>query len=397
MNKIDKLKQRVIENVDIIHNDLIQIADLIFVNPETAFEEYKSSALLANALEEEGFSVRRGIAGLKTSFVASLNGKTESPRIAFLAEYDALPQLGHACGHNLIGTSAVGAALAIKSILTELNGSVHVIGSPAEEGGGGKAIMVEAGVFELIDAALMVHPSTHNTTRRGSLSSCKITLEFFGKSAHAAAAPEKGINAFDALILAFTGINALRQHLRSDARVHGIITHGGEATNIVPEYSAAKFGVRAMDVPYTRQIIDKVKACAEAGALVTGARLKFTEGQYHYAPMCPNPVLADLVDSNMRKLGIDVKFPIPNKGGMGSTDMGNVSQAVPALHPYIAIGPETVSTHTNEFRELAGSAAGHVGMIKAAKIMSMTAIDLLACPEILTAVKTAFIQEPLNE
>ncbi|MGD9101124.1 MAG: peptidase dimerization domain-containing protein, partial [Anaerolineae bacterium] len=263
---------------------------------------------------------------------------------------------------------------------------------PAEERGGGKVIMVEAGVFDGVDAAMMVHPSAHNITRRKSLTSHKADIEFFGKPAHAAAAPDKGINALDALVLTFSAINALRQHLRDDARIHGIITHGGQATNIIPDYAAAQLGIRAADPGYTAQVIEKVRACAQGAARATGARLEFKLNDYHYANMVPNSKLADLADANMAVLGIQVRLPAPDER-MGSSDMGNVSQAVPALHPYVAICSDDIAGHTAEFREASRSEAGHAGMIQAAKVMAMTAVDLLALPANLAEVKQVFQEQ----
>ena len=392
MNDNEALKQRVIDEVEARREELIRVADTLFANPEIAFEEFESAALLSGVLEENGFAVERGVAGLETAFVATLRGRADTPRVAFLAEYDALPELGHACGHNLIGTAALGAGLAMKAVLPELEGTIQVIGTPAEERGGGKVILVQGGVFERVDAAMMVHPSGRNMTRRKSLTSHKIGIEFFGRAAHAAAWPDAGINALDAVIQTFNGINALRQHLRDDARIHGIITHGGRVTNIVPDYAAAQFGVRAADVGYAEQIIEKIRACAEGAARATGARLEFETQEAYYANMMPNPKLADLMDANMVALGIEVRLPLPNER-MGSSDMGNVSQTVPALHPYIAIGPEDLAGHTVEFREAAGSLAGHEGMIKAAKAMAMTAVDLLAAPANLAEVKRAFQEQ----
>jgi amidohydrolase len=392
MSNVDELKRRVIDEVEASREALVRIADTIYANPEIAFEEFESAALLSGTLEENGFSVERGVAGLETAFVATLRGKASNPQVAFLAEYDALPNLGHACGHNLIGTAAVGAGVAMKAVLPELAGTVQVIGTPAEERGGGKVIMVKAGVFESVDAAMMVHPSNRNMTRRKSLTSHKVSVKFFGKASHAAASPDQGINALDAVIQTFNGINALRQHLRDDARIHGIITHGGRATNIVPDYAAAQFGVRAADVSYAMQVIEKVRACAEAGALATGARLEFKENDTYYENMMPNPKMADLVDANMAALGIKVRLPSPGER-MGSSDMGNVSQVVPALHPYITIGPEELMGHTVEFREAAGSAVGHESMINAAKLMAMTAVDLLAVPANMVEAKRAFQEQ----
>lgn len=392
MSDVGTLKQRVIDEVDVWSDELIRISDTIHANPEVAFEELESAVLLSGTLEENGFAVERGVAELETAFAATLHGQEDGPTVAFLAEYDALPGLGHACGHNLIGTSAVGAGLAMKAVLSELAGTIQVIGTPAEEGGGGKAIMVRAGVFAGVDVAMMVHPSNCNMTRRKSLTSYKVSIEFFGKAAHAAAAPDKGINALEAMILTFNGINALRQHLRDDARIHGIITHGGHAPNIVPDYTESKFYVRALDTLYATQVMEKVRACAEAGARATGARMEFKEYAHRYDVMMFNPKLADLVDANMAALGIEVRLPLPDER-MGSSDMGNVSQVIPALHPYVAIGPEDMMGHTVEFREAAVSPTGHEGMIRAAKSMAMTAVDLLAEPANMSKVKKAFQEQ----
>jgi amidohydrolase len=388
----NKLKQRVVDEIEARRDELIRIADTIHANPELAFEEHTAAALLSDTLQDNGFAVERRVAGLETAFVATFNGRAPAPRLAFLAEYDALPDLGHACGHNLIGTAALGAGLAMKAVLAELAGTIQVIGTPAEEGGGGKVILVEAGVFDEVDAAIMVHPSSRNMTRRKSLTSYKVCIEFFGKAAHAAATPDKGINALDAMILTFSAINALRQHLRDDARIHGIITHGGHAANIIPDYTKAQFSVRAADESYAAQVIEKVRACAQGAALATGARLEFKLRDQHYANMMPNFKLADLVDANMAALGIQVELPLPNER-MGSSDMGNVSQAVPALHPYITICSDDVAGHTAEFREASRSEAGYTGMLQAAKIMAMTAVDLLAQPANLAEVKRVFQEQ----
>jgi amidohydrolase len=388
MSELETLKQRVIAQVDAWHDELVRIADTIHAHPEIAFEEFESAALLSGTLEENGFIVERGVAGLQTAFVATLPGGGD-PTVAFLAEYDALPGLGHACGHNLIGAAAVGAGLAMRAVLPELSGTVQVIGTPAEEGGGGKAILVEGDVFAGVDAAMMVHPSNHNMTRRLSLTSYKIEIEFFGKTAHAAARPDEGINALEAMILTYNGINALRQHVRDDARIHGVITHGGEAPNIVPDYTSARFYVRALDTPYCSEVLERLRACAEGAARATGARLELKEYAPRYDAMMPNPKLAGLVEANMAALGIQVMAPEPDER-MGSSDMGNVSQVVPAVHPYVAIGPEDLGGHTIQFREAAASQAGHKGLITAAKTMAMTAVDVLAVPANMLEAKREF-------
>ncbi len=385
----NNFKGRVATDVDGRRDALIKIADTIHANPEIAFEEFKSAALLSATLENEGFAVERGVAGLETAFVATLHGRDAGPTIAFLAEYDALPDLGHACGHNLIGTIAISAGLAMKAVLPDLAGTIQVIGTPAEEGGGGKVIMVEAGIFDEVDAAMMVHPSTYNVTRRRSKTSHRLGIEFFGKPAYASSSPDMGINALDAAIQTFNGVNALRQHLKDEARVHGIITDGGRVTNVVPEYAAAKFGVRAASLSYALEILEKLRDCARAGAMATGATVRFEEPTYYYDAMMPNMKLADLVDANMAAVGIDVRLPDPYER-MGSSDMGNVSQTVPALHPYIAICTDDVAGHSAEFREAACSRRGHSALIKGAKVLAMTAVDLLVNPAAMAEVKRDF-------
>jgi amidohydrolase len=392
MSDVGILKERVLAEVDARREELVRIADTIHANPEVAFEEVESSALLSATLEKNGFSIQRGVGGLPTAFVATVAGQEGGGTVAFLAEYDALPGLGHACGHNLIGAASVGAALAIQVVLPDLAGTVQVIGTPGEEGGGGKAYLVDAGLFENVDAAMMVHPSSRNMTRRSSLTSYKASIEFFGKAAHAAAKPDEGINALEAMILTFNGINAVRQHLRDEARIHGIITHGGEAPNIVPDYAAARFYVRAADTRYATQVLERVHACAAGAGQATGARLEFKEYAPRYETMMPNPRLADLMEANMAALGIEVTAPAADER-MGSSDMGNVSQVVPALHPYITIGPDEMGGHTVAFRNAAASPAGHEGMVRAAKVMAMTAVDLLTSPQHIGEAWQAFKQQ----
>jgi amidohydrolase len=396
MDTIAGLKERVTVEVDARREQLIQIADTIHANPELGFEEFKAASLLTGVLEESGFSVERGVAGMETAFIATMQGQAETPVVALLAEYDALPGLGHACGHNIIAAAAVGAGLALRAALSELAGSIQVIGTPAEEGGGGKVIMVEAGVFDAVDAAMMIHPSGRNLLGRGALTAYPVAIEFYGKPAHAAAKPDEGINALEALVLTYNGINALRQHLRDDVRIHGIITHGGDAPNIVPEYTKAEFIVRAADTPYAMEVLEKVRACAEGAALATGARLEFGRPGPGYEARLPNPVLVSLFKDNLTALGLDVELATGNER-LGSSDIGNVSQVVPAIHPYIAIGPEEIGGHTAEFEKAAASPAGHDGLIHAAKALAMTAVDLLAEPTNLAEAKQAFARQKADQ
>jgi amidohydrolase len=387
-NRTDELKTRILDYIDEIGPMLIEISQTIHANPELAFEEHASMALLADTAERHGFAVERGVAGLDTAFVATSPGDAAAPTVAFIAEYDALPGIGHACGHNIIGTAATGAALALQVLRDELPGTFKLVGTPAEERGGGKVIMVERGIFDGIDAAMMVHPGTKAMTTRGTLASNKVEFEFFGQSAHAAAAPDQGVNALDACIQTFNNINALRQHLTPDVRIHGIITHGGDAANVVPAYTSASFSVRAASSEQAFEVLQKVIRCAEAGALAAGATVKHKH-LTHYANRIANPTMARLFADNIGGLGENVQEPLPGER-MGSSDMGNVSQVVPAIHPYVVIADPGTSGHTPEFAAAAASARGDAALLRSAKAMAMTAVDLLTQPELMTQVQQEF-------
>jgi amidohydrolase len=269
-----------------------------------------------------------------------------------------------------------------------LPGRVLVIGTPAEEGGSGKINLLKQGAFDGVDSTMLVHPSARTMVTRGSLATVRLTLEYFGKAAHAAAAPEDGINALEALLAAFHNINALRLHLKSDARIHGIITHGGTAINIIPEYAAAKFSLRAATRAYLDEITRRVIQCAQAGALATGARCETTVDE-GLAEIIPNRAMGRAFAENWRAIGVEVQEARPNER-MGSTDHGDVSHVVPSLHPYIAIAPEGMGGHTAAFRQVAISAAGHLGMLNAAKGLAMTTIDLLCDEKLMQDVKREF-------
>ncbi len=387
-NQTAILKQKVQEYIDEVADRLIQISLTLHANPEVAFEEVQSMALLADTAEQHDFVVERGVAELDTAFVATSVGAQPGPTVAFVAEYDALPGLGHACGHNIIGTAALGAGLALQAIRQELPGIIKIIGTPAEERGGGKVIMVERGIFADVDAAMMIHPGAKAMTTRGTLASYKLRLEFFGKAAHAAAAPDLGINALDACIHTFVNINALRQHVTPDVRIHGIITHGGDAANIVPAYAAAEFSVRAATSETAFAVAEKVARCAEAGALAAGAEAK-VHYTTHYANRLANPTMARLFAENITPLGERVQEPSPGER-MGSSDMGNVSQMLPAIHPYVTIVDPGTSGHTPEFAAAAASERGQQALIRSAKAMAMTAVDLLTQPTVMEQVKAEF-------
>jgi amidohydrolase len=372
--QIEKLKLEARQSIESHKQQLVQLSLNIHDNPELGFKEEKAAAWLTGYLEDNGFQVERGIAGLATAFRA-IYGR-ENPVIALLAEYDALPKIGHGCGHNIIGVSAVGAGIASRRMVDQLGGSIVVMGTPGEEVLGGKIDMVKAGAFEKIDVAMMVHPDTRNTPTQEALAASTLEVEFFGRPAHAAGQPHKGINALDAMILAFTAINSLRQHIRGDARIHGIITDGGEAPNIVPAHSAATFLVRALDDDYLAELKERVLNCFTGASVASGARLEYGWKNRSYAPMKNNMTLAGLFRQNLESLGRNVEDFDPGSG-LGSTDMGNVSQVVPSIHPTIAIAPHEVLLHTPEFATATVSEAGHSGLLDAAKAMAMTVIDIL--------------------
>jgi amidohydrolase len=385
--KIAELKARVIGEVDTQRQPLNKLSLKIHANPELGYQETKAAGWLTKYLAKRGFSIELGICGLATAFRGGYGaGK---PVIAILAEYDALPKLGHACGHNLIAASAVGAAIALKPVIDQLGGSILVIGTPAEEIYGGKVIMAERGVFSSVDVAMMVHPGTHDTAATQALACQTLEVEFFGKAAHAAARPEAGINALEAMVQSFNAINSLRQHIKSRARVHGIITDGGEAANIVPAHSAGTFIVRAEDDDYLNELKLRVLSCFTGAATATGARLEYRWGDVIYAAMRNNLTLARLFKENMESLGRRVRLTDPDSA-FGSTDMGNVTQLVPGIHPEVAIAPEDVIVHSPEFALAAASETGSRGLFDAAKALAMTAVDLLSNPEVMSKVQEEF-------
>lgn len=383
------VKPAIRKAVEAQRKELIALSTRIHSHPELGFKEVQAAGWLSDYLEGKGFSLERGYGGMATAFRASY-GKGK-PTIALLAEYDALPELGHACGHNIIAVSAVGAGVAAKLAVDNWGGRVVVIGTPAEELYGGKIFLVKGGAFKDVDAALIVHPGSRNSAFTQALACQALEVEFFGKAAHAAARPEAGINALEAMILSFQGINSLRQHIREGARIHGIITDGGKAANVVPDHSAGNFLVRARDEKYLEKLQAKVLNCFQAAALATGARLKYRWGEVCYAALRTNLALADAFARNMETLGRNME-PFDLARGFGSTDMGNVSQVVPGIHPSIAIVSGRVSTHSLEFASAAISPKGHRGLLDAAKALAMTVADLLAQPELLSRIKEEFAQ-----
>lgn len=385
-------KEKIIEYIDQHKKELIDVSMEIFNNPETNFKEFKASKLLAKKLEEAGFKVKLGAADLETAIYAEHPEVSKGSTVAILAEYDALPEIGHACGHNLIAAAALGASLALGSIKKELLGKLVFLGTPAEEGGGGKIIMIEKGLFQGIDAAMMFHPSSNYTlVGRGGLALTEMKIEFFGQTAHASADPENGINALDAVIQTFNGISALRQQIPQTSRIHGIIVDGGVKPNIIPEYASASFYARALTTESCKELVGKIENIAKGAALMTGAELKFTILGPSYASRKINKIMGEAFLKNLKIIKVPLK-PLAPGAGLGSSDIGNVSQVVPTIHPYLLIGEEGKKTpgHSKQFAEAAKSAKGQEAMLNAAKALAMTAFDVLMNDSMVEAIWKEF-------
>jgi len=381
---------RALAAIDQHRDGLLELSLRIHSTPEIGYEERQASTWLATFLEGAGFQVERGYRGLETAYRGDAAGRGEGPTVAILSEYDALPDIGHACGHNLIAMMGVAAAIGVRAALDQLPGRVAAIGTPAEEGGGGKVALLRAGAFDDVDVAMMIHPSSRTLAGRTSLASNRVDLEFTGKAAHAAAQPDRGVNALDGVIQTFNATNAMRLTLRSDARVHGIITSGGSAANIIPEYAAAKFSIRALDRLYQQEVLKRFLACAEGAATATGTTLKVTVHENSgYENMVPSTPLSERWAAHASDLGIAVMPSAPDER-MGSTDMGNISQVIPAIHPYIAIAPEGTPGHSTLFRDAAATGPALENALKAAKAMALAAVDILADRDLLESSRLEF-------
>jgi amidohydrolase len=382
--EVEELKAAANREIDRIANLLIETSDWMADNPELGLQEYQASAKLTELLEEFGAEVTRGIAGLPTAFEARLPAGTpgQGGKVAIVAEYDALPDVGHGCGHNIIATAAIGAGIALSALGGRLPGTAVVLGTPAEESAvpnaGGKIPVLDHGHFDDVDAAIMVHPMTEDTIAlTSSLVARGLEFEFHGRPAHAAANPHEGLNALDALIVMFNAIGLLRQQIRSDARVHGVITYGGGAPNVIPPYTSCRFRVRGTEPEYAEELVQRVIACAQAGATATGCRVEWREYIRPYLNMVPNHALGAAFRENLEALGRDVHDE-RSRDGSGSTDFGNVSHKVPSVYAYLGIcGPEA-GWHSKEVAAATKTPRGHAAIVAGAKSLAMTAIDILA-------------------
>ena len=385
------LKDSLATRIDALRPELEQVSRDIYANPEIAYEEHKAVGWLTELLKRHGFSVEVGVASTPTAFVATRR-QGDGPAIAFLSEYDALRGLGHGCGHNLIATASVGAGIALADLLDRHPGKVLVIGTPAEEGGGGKIRLIRGGIFQEVDAAMMFHPDTRTQVLHWALAVTHMHFEFTGRAAHASGDPEKGINALDAFVMAYNGISVFRQQLREGARLHGFLKEGGTAPNIIPERTSGEFLVRARDTAYMEELVQKVKNIFQAAALATGCSVKLSFEEEPYTDLRNNMVLAGLFEENLRRVGVHSVEGAPWENA-GSTDMGNVSHVVPALHPTIGIAPADVPGHSQQFLEASGSLRGYQAMVDAAKALAMTGADLLADPGLVEKARAEFRRE----
>ena len=375
----DAAKQKMAAAVDARADRLIDVSHEIHENPELCFEEHTAHDLLCSVLEGEGLDVERSAFGLETAFVARAG--RAGPHIAVICEYDALPEIGHACGHNIIAAAGLGAGLAAASLADELGGRISVIGTPAEEGGGGKCLMVDEGAFDGIDAAMMVHPANLELTVMNAIAVEQLEVAYTGQSAHAAAAPQHGRNALDGAVLGYMNVAALRQHIRPDERIHGIFTRAGDKPNIVPHDAAAEWYVRSPKMASLADLKARVMSCLAAGADAAGVHMECHRKAPIYADMIDNQTLLDLYTANAAIAG---RHPTNARSGasvVGSTDMGNVSYAVPSIHPMIKVAPPDVPIHSPAFASHARSSSGDQGVLDGAKMLAMTVADLWLNPE----------------
>lgn len=381
--------QKVSNFIEEVKDELIVLNEYILNNPELGNEEIKSCNAHIKLLEKHGFTVEENYLNIKTAFRAEFKGSKKGPTISYLAEYDALPKIGHGCGHNILGTTSTGAGIVLSKILSEIGGKVVVFGTPAEETCGGKVDMVSRGAFDDISVAMIAHPADKHYKSGSSLAIEALQFTFKGKTAHAAACPEKGVNALDAVINTFNNINALREHIKSDARIHGIIKEGGQAANIVPDLAIAQFYVRATTKAYLKELVEKVKNCAKGASIASGTTLEISNYEYSYDNLVTNYALSQTYCKNLKTMGVEnIEEP---KDSYGSLDAGNVSHICPTIHPYFSISDEPIVAHSKEFAKATKKPLAYKGMVQTIGALVLTGIDVIEDNDLLHNIQEGFI------
>jgi amidohydrolase len=383
-----ELKDRMRAEIEARQPDLLDVSHRIHQHPETNYEERYAHDLLAGVLEEAGLQVARSAFGVETAFAARAGAR--GPTVAVMCEYDALPGIGHACGHNIIAAAGLGAGLAAAAVAAEAGGQVLVLGTPAEEGGGGKIALLRAGALEGVDAALVVHPAGAELTRMSCIAVQEVFATYTGRSAHAAAAPHEGRNALDAAVLGYSAVGALRQHIRPSERVHGIVTQGGDRPNIVPGRARTEWMVRSDTIATLAELKPRVEAALRSGAQATGCEVEIEWKDVVYAEMLDSEPLVERWVGNARALGREPLEPTPDRRVVGSTDMGNVSYVVPAIHPMIQAAPDGTAIHTEDFERAAAAHSGDRAVIDGATALAWTVADLWSDPDLLASVRREF-------
>lgn len=357
-----------------IHKELCEISDFIYQNPELGNEEYKAVEKLTSFLQEHNFEIETEFLGIKTAFRATYDSNKEGTTIGYLCEYDALPEIGHGCGHNMIGAMSAGAGIILSKVLNEIGGKIIVYGTPAEETNGAKVIFAEQGVFDELDVAMMVHPSDKTIESGTSMALYPLQFTYTGKTAHAASCPQEGINALNSVIQLFNGIDALRQHVTPDVRIHGIITNGGVAANIVPDKAVAQFYFRASTKEILDDVLVKVKNIAQGAALMTGSNLEMTRYELPNDNLKTNKSLSEAFSENLRKLGVKDIYEAKDTG---SSDIGNVSHKTPTIHPYIGISNCNVTGHSVNMADATITPFAHERLLIGTLALAYTGYDVL--------------------
>ncbi|AZU64426.1 M20 family metallopeptidase [Neobacillus mesonae] len=382
------MKKLLVNELKEIEQYLRDLSDHLYENPELGDQEFESMQRFVEFLTKYHFEVETNIVNRPTAFKAEFKSGKPGPTIAFLAEYDALPRIGHGCGHNMIGTMSAGAAVILSKILKNIGGSLIVLGTPAEETNGAKVTMSDEGVFENIDVAMILHPADQSYESGTFSAMDALQFTYTGKSSHAASSPEEGINALDSVIQLFNGINALRQHVPSDVRIHGIISEGGQAANVVPDLAIAKFYIRAKERSVLNHVVEKIKSIAHGAAAMAGTALDISNYELSYDNMITNYTLSQVFTKNLKE--ISAQPILPAEHSYGSIDMGNVSKVVPAIHPFIGLNDPGLTFHTKAFADRTVTSEGHQALSDGALALAQTGYDVITNVELLERIKLEF-------